>query len=140
VKPYRIALADLPVAVMALDEICFPGDDRVNPDGGLWWIAWCGKTPVAYAGMRLCRDPRNEGLAFLNRAGVVPGHRGRGLQKRLIRARVAAARQLAVNELVTYCMTYNAASINSLVHCGFRFYVPATKWGGASAVYLQKAL
>jgi len=140
VKPYRIALADLPVAVMALDEICFPGDDRVNPAGALWWIVWLGKTPVAYAGMRLCQDPRNEGLAFLNRAGVVPAHRGRGLQKRLIRARVAAARRLAVNELVTYVMTYNVASINSLVSSGFRFYSPATKWGGTSAVYLCKAL
>jgi RimJ/RimL family protein N-acetyltransferase len=140
VKGYRIALADLPVAVLALDEICFPHDDRVNPDGSLWWIVWHGKTPVAYAGMRLCKDPRNLGLAFLNRAGVVPGHRGRGLQKRLIRARVAAARGLAVNELVSYCMNYNVASINSLVNCGFRFYLPATKWGGTAAVYLCKPL
>ena len=138
--PYRIALADLPVAVLALDEICFPHDDRITTADSLWWIVWQDKTPVAYAGMRLCKDPRNLGLAFLNRAGVVPGHRGRGLQQRLIRARAAAARRLAVNELVTYVMTYNVASINSLVKCGFRFYVPATKWGGTSAVYLCKPL
>jgi RimJ/RimL family protein N-acetyltransferase len=137
---YRISHADLPVAVLALDEICFPHDDRVNPDGSLWWIAWYNKQPVAYAGLRLCRDPQNIGLAFLNRAGVIPGHRGRGLQKRLIRARENAARKLAVNELVSYCMNYNVASINSLVRCGFRFYVPATKWGGATAVYLCKPL
>ena len=62
------------------------------------------------------------------------------VQQRLIRARVAAARRLAVNELVTYVMIYNVASINSLVNCGFRFYVPATKWGGTTAVYLCKAL
>ena len=139
-KPYRIALADLPVAVLALDEICFPHDDRITTADSLWWIVWQDKTPVAYAGMRLCKDPRNLGLAFLNRAGVVPGHRGRGLQQRLIRARVAAARRLAVNELVTYVMIYNVASINSLVNCGFRFYVPATKWGGTTAVYLCKPL
>ena len=139
-KPYRIALADLPVAVLALDEICFPHDDRITTADSLWWIVWQDKTPVAYAGLRLCKDPRNLGLAFLNRAGVVPGHRGRGLQQRLIRARVAAARRLAVNELVTYVMIYNVASINSLVNCGFRFYVPATKWGGTTAVYLCKAL
>ena len=139
-KPYRIALADLPVAVLALDEICFPHDDRITTADSLWWIVWQDKTPVAYAGLRLCKDPRNLGLAFLNRAGVVPGHRGRGLQQRLIRARVAAARRLAVNELVTYVMIYNVASINSLVNCGFRFYVPATKWGGTTAVYLCKPL
>ena len=139
-KPYRIALADLPVPVLALDEICFPHDDRITTADSLWWIVWQDKTPVAYAGLRLCKDPRNLGLAFLNRAGVVPGHRGRGLQQRLIRARVAAARRLAVNELVTYVMIYNVASINSLVNCGFRFYVPATKWGGTTAVYLCKPL
>ena len=139
-QPYRIALADLPVAVLALDEICFPHDDRITTADSLWWIVWQDKTPVAYAGMRLCKDPRNLGLAFLNRAGVVPGHRGRGLQQRLIRARAAAARRLAVNELVTYVMIYNVASINSLVNCGFRFYVPATKWGGTTAVYLCKPL
>ena len=139
-KPYRIALADLPVAVLALDESCFPHDDRITTADSLWWIVWQDKTPVAYAGLRLCKDPRNLGLAFLNRAGVVPGHRGRGLQQRLIRARVAAARRLAVNELVTYVMIYNVASINSLVNCGFRFYVPATKWGGTTAVYLCKPL
>ena len=128
------------MAVLALDEICFPHDDRITTADSLWWIVWQDKTPVAYAGMRLCKDPRNLGLAFLNRAGVVPGHRGRGLQQRLIRARVAAARRLAVNELVTYVMIYNVASINSLVNCGFRFYVPATKWGGTTAVYLCKPL
>ena len=139
-KPYRIALADLPVAVLALDEICFPHDDRITTADSLWWIVWQDKTPVAYAGMRLCKDPRNLGLAFLNRAGVVPGHRGRGLQQRLIRARVAAARRLAVNELVTYVMIYNVASINSLVNCGYKFYRPATRYGGTGSVYLRKAL
>ncbi len=139
-RRYTIRQADLPVAVIVLDEICFPHDDRVNPADCLWWVAWHGTQPVAYAGMRLCKDPRNLGLAFLNRAGVVPEHRGRGLQKRLIRTRENAARRLAVTELVSYCMTYNVASINSLVNCGFRFYDPATKWGGTSAVYLCKPI
>jgi ABC-type transporter Mla subunit MlaD len=32
------------------------------------------------------------------------------------------------------------ASINSLIRCGYRFYRPATKWGGRSALYLAKRL
>jgi GNAT superfamily N-acetyltransferase len=104
VKPYRIALADLPVAVLALDEICFPHDDRITTADSLWWIVWQDKIPVAYAGLRICQAEQNLGLAFLCRVGVIPGHRGRGLQKRLIRARERAARQLAVSELVTYCV------------------------------------
>lgn len=137
---YRISRADLPVAVLPLDEICFPADDRINPADSLWWIAWHGKQPVAYAGLRLCRLEQNLGAAFLCRAGVIPGHRGRGLQKRLIRVREQDARKLAVTELITYCVSYNCASINSLIACGYRTYWPATKWGGSNAIYLRKPL
>lgn len=137
---YQIAKADLPVAVLALDEICFPGDDKITTAGSLWWIAWHGKKPVAYAGLRLCQAEQNLGLAFLCRAGVVPEHRGRGLQKRLIRTRERAARRLAVSELITYCVPWNCASINSLVACGYTFYRPETKYGGAGSVYLRKVL
>jgi GNAT superfamily N-acetyltransferase len=137
---YRIRQEPMPVAVLALDEICFPDDDRINPANSLWWIAWHGKQPVAYAGLRLCRDPQNLGFAFLCRVGVIPEHRGRGLQKRLIRVRENAARKLAVTELITYCVPWNCPSINSLVSCGYKFYRPGTKWGGAGSVYLRKPL
>lgn len=139
-RSYRISRADMPLAVLPLDEICFPADDRINPADSLWWIAWHDKQPVAYAGLRLCRLEQNLGAAFLCRAGVIPGHRGRGLQKRLIRVREQAARKLAITELVTYCVSCNCSSINSLIACGYRTYWPATKWGAASAVYLRKAL
>lgn len=139
-RRYIIRRADLPVAVLPLDEICFPHDDRITTADSLWWIAWHGKQPVAYAGLRLCREPHNLGLAFLCRVGVVPEHRGRGLQKRLIRTRERAAQRLAVTELVTYCVPWNCASINSLITCGYKFYRPRTKYGGAGAVYLRKVL
>lgn len=137
---YKIRQEPMPLAVIPLDEICFPADDRINPADSLWWIAWHGKQPVAYAGLRLCRLEQNLGAAFLCRAGVIPAHRGRGLQKRLIRVRENAARKLAITELVTYCVTYNAPSINSLIRCGYRTYNPATKYGGPNAVYFRKPL
>jgi GNAT superfamily N-acetyltransferase len=137
---YKIRQEPMPLAVIPLDEICFPTDDRINPADSLWWIAWHGQQPVAYAGLRLCRLEHNLGAAFLCRAGVIPGHRGRGLQKRLIRVREQAARKLAITELITYCVSYNCASINSLIACGYRTYWPATKWGGSNAIYLRKPL
>jgi GNAT superfamily N-acetyltransferase len=130
----------LGLPVLPLDEICFPADHRVAVPGSLWWVAWDGTEPVAYAGLRLCSMPENRGLGFLCRAGVVPSHRGRGLQKRLIRIRERAARELGLKELVTYCICSNSPSLNSLVGCGFRFYSPATKYGGPGAVYLRKEL
>ena len=114
-RGYRIALADVPVAVLPLDEICFPTDERVNTGDSLWWIVWRGKKPVAYAGLRPCKNPQNKGMGFFCRAGVVPEHRGRGLQKRLIRVRERAARRLGLKEVVTYCALWNCASINSMI-------------------------
>lgn len=137
---YRIRREPAPVAVLALDEICFPHDDRVNVIDSLWWIVWQGEEAVAYAGLRPCQVEHNAGLGFLCRVGVVPEHRGRGLQKRLIRVREAAAKAIGLEELVSYCVPWNCASLNSLVACGYKFYRPATKWGGAGAVYLHKKL
>jgi hypothetical protein len=139
-KTYFIRRELHPVAVLALDEICFPTDYRVNVDGAMWWIVWHGKEAVGYAGLRPCQLPCNAGVGFLNRVGVVAKHRGNGLQKRLIRVREAAARAMKMSELVTYCMGWNCASVNSLVACGYKFYGPATKYGGAQAVYLRKKL
>lgn len=137
---YRIQRESAPLAVLALDEVCFPHDDRVSVADSLWWLVWRGKEAVAYAGLRPCKNEHNAGVGFLCRVGVVPRHRGRGLQKRLVRAREAAARAIGLGELVTYCVPWNCASINSLVACGYRFYRPGTKWGGAGAVYLRKRL
>lgn len=137
---YILRSEQAPVAVLALDEICFPDDYRVNLADALWWIVWKGREAVGYAGLRPCKNPCNNGVGFLNRVGIVPDHRGNGLQKRLIRVREAAARRIGLTELVTYCVPWNSASINSLVACGYRFYRPHTKYGGAGAIYLRKRI
>jgi len=137
---YRITRQKTPLAVLALDEQCFPSDHRPALENSLWWVVWRGKEPVGYAGLRVCEGAQNKGLGFLSRAGVVAKHRGRGLQRRLIRVREAEARSLGLVELVTYVAHWNCPSINSLVACGYRFYRPAHKWGGAASVYLRKKL
>jgi RimJ/RimL family protein N-acetyltransferase len=136
---YTIRREEIPAAVLALDEICFPGDYRITTEGALWWVVWCGEQPVGYAGLRPCMADVNRGIGFFNRAGVVAEHRGNGLQKRLIRAREAGARALGLREVVTYVASWNCASINSLIACGYKTYSPAVKWAGRS-VYLFKSL
>ena len=136
----KIKRDSLALPVVPLDEICFPEDIRVAVPGSLWWVAWDGTEPVGFAGLRLCSLPENRGLGFLCRAGVIPSHRGRGIQKKLIRVRETAARQLGIKELVTYCISSNNPSMNSLVRCGYKFYSPATRYGGAGSVYLRKKI
>lgn len=137
---YLIRREDTPIPVLPLDQQCFPSDHRPTLENSLWWVIWHNGEPVGYAGLRVCQNPQNKGLGFLSRAGVVAKHRGKGLQKRLIRAREATARALGLNELVTYVAHWNSPSINSLVACGYRFYRPADKWGGKESVYLRKRL
>ena len=137
---YRIQRESVPLAVLALDALCFPSDHRPVLENSLWWVVWRGTEPVGYAGLRVCESAQNAGLGFLSRAGVVRAHRGRGLQRRLIRARETEARALGLVELVTYVAHWNCPSINSLVTCGYRFYRPENKWGGAASVYLRKRL
>ena len=127
-------------AIRAMDVACFPSDERIAVAGPLWWIVRHRGQPVGYAGLHICRHPDNKGIAFLCRVGILSSHRGRGLQKRLIVARERAARRHGIKEVVTYCVPWNEASLNSLTRCGYRFYRPASRWGGAGAVYLRKRM
>jgi ribosomal protein S18 acetylase RimI-like enzyme len=95
-----------------------------------WWGAWDGSELVGYAGGRLI----DTGAYYLSRAGVVPEYRGRGLQKRLIRVRVARARKLGAPRVVTYTNPINAASNNSLIACGFKTTKP---WETATSEWLH---
>lgn len=137
---YRIRREELPAAVLALDEICFPEDYRITTADALWWVVWCGKQPVGYGGLRPCKEAFNRGLGFLCRVGVVESHRGNGLQKRLIAVRERQARAMGMRALVTYCVPWNCASINSLIACGYKTYRPDEKWGGAGSIYFRKRL
>jgi GNAT superfamily N-acetyltransferase len=79
------------------------------------------------------------GTGYLCRAGVLESHRGRGLQKRLIRVRERKARKLGWTHVVTD--TYeNPASANSLIKCGFRSYLPRNPWGAKGVAYWIKRL
>ena len=137
---YRICREPVPLAVLPLDEQCFPSDHQPTLENSLWWVVWRGKEPVAYAGLRVCQNSCNKGLGFLSRAGVLREHRGRGLQRRLIRARETEARQLGLKEVLTYVALWNCASLNSLIASGYKFYRPADKWAGRESVYLRKCL
>jgi RimJ/RimL family protein N-acetyltransferase len=136
---YRIEETSDGIAVLALDEECFPQDVRVRLDGARWWLVRDGRSVIGFAGLRRCGLPVNRGLGFLCRVGIAARHRGHGLQKRLIRVRERAARAEGLEELVTYCAPWNLASANSLIACGFRLYRPAERWGGAEALYWRKS-
>lgn len=120
-----------------LDSECFPEDDPYRPSGADWWIVRHAGLPVAFAGIRYW--PQDH-CGFLCRAGVVAGHQGQGLQRRLIRARVGHAARQGWAGVYTYTHPTNAASANNLIACGFRTWRPAYLWGGEEMVYWWRGL
>lgn len=120
-----------------MDRVCFPQGSHVVFDGAFWWMAFDeDNIPVAYAGLTYFPT----GVAFLSRAGVLPGARGAGLQRRLVRARERGARKDGYRRLVTYTSVYNTHSSNNLIRCGYRLYVPEYDWGLVGANYWERKL
>lgn len=126
--------AEMVQTLYALDRRTFPGDAPVTFQGTYWWLAEdADGAAVGFAGLAHAY----EGRGFLHRVGVLPEHRGNGLQKRLIRARERGGRGLGMVRLITYTSRTNSASLNSLVSCGYRFYNP---YPSSSFVHLYRDL
>lgn len=95
-----------------MDAVCFPTDTSFwNDERYHWWRIG----NLAYAGLRV-----EKGVAHFTRAGVMPDARGQGLQKLLIKARLAWCKRRGIKTVKTYTSFDNTASIASLKACGFR--------------------
>lgn len=123
--------------VLAFDAAELGRDVKPAPDS-YWFAAAVEPELVAYAAGRIIAP----GTFMLTRAATRPEHRGRGLQQRLIRARVALARRLGCKRVVTYTSADNAASMRALIHSGFLPYIarPLEFWMGWGWVHWRREL
>lgn len=81
------------------------------------WTAWAGPTLAAVATGRTSQiDPT---YYLLSTCAVDEDFRGRGLQRRMILARVRHARRQGYIYAYSYTWCQNAASLRSLIRCGF---------------------
>jgi len=124
--------------LLVLQKKCLPSDSPFDTSQGCWWIVYdAHNLPCAFAG--LVPSVRWLDTGYLCRAGVLPSHRGQGVQKRLIRARVRQARALGWSWLITD--TYeNPASSNSLIATGFKLFEPSKPWGAKGTLYWRLKL
>lgn len=104
---------------------------------GHWWMAYCGVTPVAFAGMIPSTRARNAG--YFSRVGVIRNHCGRGLQLRLMRAVESQARRNQWGTVVSDT-TENIASANNFIRAGYRLYRPKDPWGWPHTLYWRKLM
>lgn len=128
--------------VLALDAIGLGKEVKPAPDSQWFAAVVPGRgfdfesSLVAYAAGRII----SPGTFMLTRAATRPEHRGRGLQQRLIRARVALAKRLGCKRVVTYTSADNAASMRALIRTGFLPYVakPLEFWMGYGWVHWRR--
>lgn len=137
---YKIRKEEDETVARALHTILFPDTFW---ERGYYWVAYDDEgSPVGFATARPARfDP--DGTLFLARAGVLVEHRGRGLHKRLLMARIRYGISEGYERLVTYVLLGNTASMRNLVRAKFLPYKPAVEWwDGAEeeAVFFERQL
>jgi len=118
-------------------QVFSANSERIEPEIGYWWLTWLADECVGYAGLRASRQWAETG--YLCRAAVAPKHRGNGLQKRMIRARLAHAKRIGWTHCVTDTVE-NPASSNSLIATGFKLYEPAKPWAFKNSLYWIRKL
>lgn len=123
--------------IQRLHKMCFPYDASFKPTVGWWWLVWKNGEVVGFAGMH--RSTQWGDTMYLVRAGILPAHRGRGLQQRLIKARLKAARDLEANWVVTDTRL-NPPSANNLINAGFRMFLPSRPWAFQDSCYWVKKI
>lgn len=124
---------DLTLIKTLAQQVFDASDIPTKLDQSKWFIAWEKGVPLGFAGITFWGN----GKAFLSLAGVLPEHRGRGIQKRLIMARIAYAKKWGVHQVVTYTVVNNPESQRSLIKCGLLPYTPKTFFAGKKVIYFS---
>jgi GNAT superfamily N-acetyltransferase len=120
-----------------IDKRLFDDSPLAMKEGSYWWLAYCGKEVVGFAGLTYYPQLSS---AFLSRVGVLPEYRGLGLQRRFIKARERQSVKDGYFRIVSYTSYDNVASANNLIKCGYRLYIPKFYWGVRNALYLLREL
>ncbi len=102
-----------------------------------WWVVKDNGFLAAYAALSINEE---YGYAFLARVGVHQNYRGRGLQKRFIKAREKFALDQGINRVITYTAPHNVSSNNSLITSGYKTYNPGVEYVGEGWIYWIKPL
>jgi GNAT superfamily N-acetyltransferase len=104
-----------------------PGDYWCGDDHAHWALHEPNGAVVAFCSA-VYRP--GAGYVYLSSAGVLPTHRGGGVQRRLIRHRLRWGQRQGATRAVTYTLLHNYASIANLLKCGFRFAAKPRGWPG----------
>lgn len=145
-KRYVVRRADITDALTqaALRELalaCFPKGtlrESYKPDSGVLWLVWHKNDAIAFSQLQVMRYGNT---AYVALQGVLPEHRGHGLQRRLLRVAERYARSLGLDFVVTETIIDNPISSNNLIRSGFELFTPDVAWNPKQpALYWRKAI
>ena len=133
IRKANIKSAKTVAIIMRLQKATLPYDKPYEPKSGAWFIAYAEDgEPAAFAG--IVQSNQWTDTAYLCRAGVLTKYTGHGLQARLIKARLRAAKAMGYVHAITDTTT-NPASSNSLINAGFKLYEPSRPHAYAHSLY-----
>lgn len=127
---YAAIVADLHAQLFP--TIVFP-----YPHYGDWWVVWEGKKAVAFAHSSMTTYYPNSG--YFSRVGVLPEHRGHGLQARLMKKVVERGREHGWEAIYsdTTRVPHSAANFRKM---GWTEFQPEAPWGSKYTIYWRKEL
>jgi GNAT superfamily N-acetyltransferase len=136
----RIVRVDPSTSREVLDYLqvtCLPQDvpDSYQEDD-IWVVMMDNGIPAAFGACRLLY----ESTWYLNREGVIPPYRGRGIQAKLHAALERHAKKQGATLMVSDCTAENSASANNFIKTHYKIYNPALRWGLPNAIYWYKKL
>lgn len=121
--------------VRDMDNACFPTDESFsNSKNYHWWVVYqlsaemtkgvkgrfkrpyTKAAAVGYAAIYI----DDNGVCHFTRCGVLPQHRGKGVQKMLIKARLKWCKKTGIQTVRTYTDKTNPHSERNLLDAGFR--------------------
>ena len=122
-------------AAKLIDKECIP-NCRWYPVDFLW-VVLDNVEVVGYAG--LVENHPSKNCGYICRVGIIPSHRGYGMQKRLTRVICRLAKKLGWKGIVSDTWK-NPPSANSFIACGFKTYQPPNPWAFNDSIYWRKIL
>jgi GNAT superfamily N-acetyltransferase len=132
----RIRLLDDIEEARAIHALAFEEDLWVGDQHTFWVMTEKGRT-VGFCSAVMFEELGN---VYLSRSAVVKAYQGRGVQRRMVHARVNWGIEHGAKRAVTYTLMRNYPSMVTLLNCGFRFYTPDDPWVGKNVHYFRKIL
>lgn len=121
-----------------LHKLTFFGEAPIpNFETGHWWIGYRDDEPISFAS--LIPSDRYPRAGYFKRVGVLPSHRGHGLQLRHMRAIEGRARRNGWIKIVSDT-TDNPHSANNFISAGYWILSPQFPWAFPNSIYWSKEL